>query len=180
MRLFFYRVMGAAMLDASMYEGFEADRSVTGQAAAAVVLSSLAAGIGAGGWYAGGLRTFAMISFIALVTWIAWAVLMFQIGTRILPEPQTNATLGELLRTTGFAASPGLLQIFAIFPAMTIPVFVATTVWMFAAMVIAVRHALDYQNTGRALAVCGIAASLSLVLAIIAGVFFARPVSGSS
>jgi hypothetical protein len=48
---------------------------------------------------------------------------------------------------------------------------------MFAAMVIGVRHALDYQNTGRALAVCGIAASLSLLLAIIAGVLFARTVS---
>lgn len=177
MGLFFYRLMGAAMLDASMYEGIEADRSVTGQAAAAVLLSSLAAGIGAGGWYGGGLRIFAMFSVIALVTWLAWAVLMFQIGTRILPEPQTKATLGELLRTTGFAASPGLLQIFAIFPAMTIPVFVGTTVWMFAAMVIGVRHALDYQNTGRALAVCGIAASLSLVLAMIAGVLFAPTVS---
>ena len=39
MSLFFYRVMGAAMLDASMYEGIEGDRSVTGQAAAAVLLS---------------------------------------------------------------------------------------------------------------------------------------------
>lgn len=172
MTLFFYRMMGAAMLDASMYEGIEADRSLTLQAAAAVLLASLAAGFGAGGWYGGGLRIFAVVSAIALVTWLAWAVMMFHIGTRMLPAPQTKATLGELLRTTGFASSPGLLQIFAVFPAMTILVFVATWVWMFAAMVIGVRHALDYESTGRALAVCGIAASLVLVLALVAGVLF--------
>lgn len=177
MTLFFYRLMGAAMLDASMYEGLEADRSVTIQAALVVLLASLAAGIGVGAWYGGGVRLFAVFSVIALATWLAWAVMMFHIGTQILPEPETSATLGELLRTTGFAATPALLQIFAIFPAMTLPVFAGTTVWMFAAMVVGVKHALDYQSTARALAVCGLAASLSLVVAIVAGLLFGPTVS---
>jgi Yip1 domain len=172
MSLFFYRLMGAAMLDRSMYEGIEADRSITGQAAAAVLLSSLAAGFGAGGWHTGDLRMFAAVSAIALITWVAWAVLMHQIGTRLLPGPQTQATLGELLRTVGFAASPGLLQVFAIFPTATIPVFVISVMWMFAAMVIGVRHALDYTSVWRALGVCGIAFALSLVLAVVIGVIF--------
>jgi hypothetical protein len=177
MGLFFYRLMGAAMLDASMYEGIEADESVSWQAMGVVLLSSLAAGIGAGGWYGGGLRVFALFSVIALATWIAWAVLTFQIGTRVLPEPETEATLGQLLRTIGFAASPGLLQIFAIFPAMTVPIFVATWLWMFAAMVVGVRHALDYRTAGRALAVCALAAGLVLVVAIVSGVMFGPTVS---
>lgn len=177
MSLFFYRLMGAAMLDGSMYEGLEADRSLTGQAAAAVLLSSLAAGFGAGGWFTGDPRMFATVSAIALVTWLAWAVLMHQIGTLLLPEPQTRATLGELLRTVGFAAAPGLLQTFAAFPAVTIPIFVVSLIWMFAAMVIGVRHALDYTSTWRALAVCGIAFSLVLVLAVVIGVVFGPTVS---
>ena len=172
MSLFFYRLMGAAMLDRSMYEGIEAVRSVTGEAAAAVLLSSLAAGFGAGGWRTGDLRMFASVSAIALITWVAWAVLMHQIGTRLLPGPQTRATLGELLRTVGFAASPGLLQVLAIFPAVTIPVFVISALWMFAAMVIGVRHALDYTSLWRALAVCGVAFALSLALAVVIGVIF--------
>lgn len=177
MPLFFYRLMGAAALDRSMYEGIEADRSITGQAAAAVLLSSLAAGFGAGGWFSGDLRMFAAVSAIALTTWVAWAVLMHQVGTRILPEPQTRATLGELLRTTGFAASPGLLQVFAVFPVVTLPVFIASAIWMFAAMVIGVRHALDYSSTWRALAVCGIASVLSLAVAVVLAVIFGRTVS---
>ncbi len=172
MSLFFYRLMGAAMLDRSMYEGIEADRSITGQAAAAVMLSSLAAGFGAGGWFTGDLRMFAMVSALALVTWVAWAVLMHQIGTRILPERQTSATLGELLRTIGFAAAPGLFMVFAAFPVVTIPVFAVTIAWMFAAMVVGVRHALDYTSSWRALAVCGLALSLVLVIALVIGAIF--------
>ena len=177
MSLFFYRLMGAAMLDGAMYEGIEADRSVTWQAATAVLLSSLAAGFGSGGWYTGELRLFVMFSVIALITWLAWAVLTFQIGTRVLPEPQTSATVGELLRTIGFAASPGLLQVFAALPAVTLPVFVVSIGWMFAAMVIGVRHALDYSSTWRALAVCGLAAGLVLGLAFLLGVLLGPTVS---
>ena len=172
MSLFFYRLMGAAMLDRSMYEGIEADQSITGQAAAAVLLSSLAAGFGAGGWLTGDVRTFAAMSAIALVTWFAWAVLMHQIGTRVLPEPQTSATLGELLRTVGFASAPGLMLVFAAISAITIPIFVVGVAWMLAAMVVGVRHALDFRSSWRALAVCGIALSLALVLAFAVGVLF--------
>ena len=172
MSLYLYRLMGAAMLDRSMYEGIEADRSITGQAAATVLLSSLAAGIGAGGWITGDLWMFATVSAIALTTWVAWAVMMHQIGTRVLPEPQTSATLGELLRTVGFAAAPGIFLVFAIFPVVARLVFVVTVVWMFAAMVIGVRHALDYSTSWRALAVCGIGFALTLLLAFVIGVLF--------
>jgi hypothetical protein len=172
MTLFLYRLMGAAMLDGGMYEGIEHDRRVTRQAAAAVVLSSLAAGLCVGGWYEGGLQVFFFFSALALITWVAWAVMTFHIGTRLLPGRDTSATVGELLRTTGFAASPGLLQAFGMFPGMAIPVSVVAWSWMFVAMVFGVRHALDYDSTGRALAVCGLAAALALTVAIVSGVLF--------
>lgn len=177
MGLYLYRLMGAATLDASMYEGVEADRQATGQATLTVVLASVAAGIGAGGLYGIRAVTFVTVAVIALVTWVAWAVLMFHIGTRLLPEPDTDSTLGELLRTTGFAAAPGLLQVFGLLPRMAVPVFVVTIAWMIAAMVIGVQHALDYRSTWRAIGVCGVAAGLSLVLAFTLGVIFAPSVS---
>ncbi len=177
MTFFFYRVMGAAMLDGGSFESVEATPRVTWQAAAIVLLSSMAAGVGAGGLYGLHPATFASVSSLALVTWVAWAMLVFQIGTRVLPGPETRATLGQLLRTTGFAAAPGLLQVFALLPGMAIPVFAVTTAWMFAAMVVGVRHALDYQTMSEALVVCGAAAGLSVSLAVIASLLFSPALS---
>jgi hypothetical protein len=172
MILYLYRLMGAAALDGGAYEGIEADTTVTRQAAVTVLLSSLAAGVGSIGWRGADPWAMVTVAALALTMWVAWATLAFQIGARLLPEPQTEVTLGQMLRTVGFAASPGLLQVFAVFPGMTLVVFLTTTTWMFAAMVIGVRHALDYRDTGRALAVCAAAAGLSAALAVIFGLAF--------
>jgi hypothetical protein len=163
--VYLYRLGGAAVLDAGMYESLEADHSVTRQALLTVVLSSVAAGIGAGTLYGDRLATFTLVAGIAVATWAAWSMLTLQIGTRLLAAPRTEATWGQLLRTTGFAAVPGFLQVFAVFPGARIPIFAATGLWMFTAMVVAVRHALDYRSTGRALVVCAIAAAISAALA---------------
>ena len=170
--LFLYRLMGAAMLDAGMYEGIEADRRTSVQAALTVILASLAAGVGAAGPVGWSLPRMVSVAALALVAWVAWSTLMFYIGTRVLPEPQTSTSLGELLRTTGFAAAPGLLQAFAAMPRMAVPVLVLTWVWVIAAMVVGVRHALDYRSTARAIAVCLIAAGLSAALALAFGILF--------
>jgi O-acetyl-ADP-ribose deacetylase (regulator of RNase III) len=126
----FLCVMGAAVLDGDSYEGVEANPRVTWQAAAIVLLSSLAAGIGSGGLYGLDPATFASVSTLALATWGPGRCWALQIGTRVFPGPDTSATLGQLLRTTRFAAAPGLLQVLALLPGMPIPVFVLMTVWM--------------------------------------------------
>jgi hypothetical protein len=118
-------------------------------------------------FYGDRLITFAVVACTAVVTWAAWAMLAQQIGTRLLSAPRTSATWGELLRTTGFAAAPGFLQVFAVFPGARTPIFAATGLWMFAAMVVGVRHALDYRSTARALAVCALAVALSAALAFV-------------
>jgi hypothetical protein len=170
--IFSNRTMRAAALDPSLYEEVEADPAAGGQALLVVLLASLAAGIGAGGWHGASLRTFVVFTAIALATWTAWAWLVAEIGRRVLPEPQTRTSFAELLRTIGFAAAPGVLQIFAAMPAMTVPVFGITAVWMLAAMVVAVRQALDFRHTARAVAVCALAGLLSLVMAFALGILF--------
>ena len=152
MTSFTQRVIGAAKLDAHIYEEVEADTTAMGQAMGVVALSSVAAGIGAVGregtpGLVGGLVA-------ALLGWLLWAGLTYFIGTRILPTPQTHADWGELLRTTGFAAAPGILRILGIVPGLTVPVFFVAGIWMLAAFVVAVRQALDYSSTGRAVGVC--------------------------
>ena len=107
MSTFAERMIGAAKLDVPTYEEVEADTTATTQAMAVVVLSSIAQGIGF--LTQGGGSGFVFGAIGALLGWIIWAFLVYIIGTKILPEPQTRSDLGELLRTTGFAASPGLL-----------------------------------------------------------------------
>jgi len=165
MGLFAYRLMGAATLDAGMYEGIEADGKTTTQALMTVLLASLAAGVGAGEWLGARWVTLAAVAAIAVITWSAWAMLVFQIGTRMLPGPETRADWGQLLRTTGFASAPGLLLVFGLIPNGRAYVFGIVGLWMFAAMVVGVKHALDYREGGRAIGVCFVAAAASLGLA---------------
>lgn len=173
---FLQRLIGAAALDAAIYEEVEADQSATGQAMAVVVLSSVAMGIGARGLGAGpgGIAIFGVI---ALVTWAAWALLIFELGARYMPGRETRSSPYELLRTVGFAATPGFAAVLAAVPGVTVPVLIGAWVWMLFAMIVAVRQALDYQSTGRAVAVCVLGWVLALTLAIGLGLVFGPTVS---
>jgi len=146
------RMIRAARLDVSLYEEVEADKGALGQATAVVVLSSIAAGLGSA--ETGGVGGILIGTIAALVGWYIWAYLTYFIGTRLLPEPQTKADHGELLRTIGFSSSPGLIRVLGIIPGLTEIVFLVASIWMLVAMVIAVRQALDYESTWRAVGVC--------------------------
>jgi hypothetical protein len=174
---FLQRLIGAAALDTAIYEEVEGDRSATGQALAVIVASSLAAGLGSRGLGGSTIPNAVFFSVVALMAWGAWALLTLQIGTRVLPESQTSVDMGQLLRTTGFAATPGILRVFGILPGVTIPVFVITAIWMLAAMVVAIRQALDYRSTGRAIAVCVLGWVLAIAFAVGLGLFWSPPVS---
>lgn len=150
---FISRIIRAARLDVALYEEVEADKRALLQAVAVVVLSSLAAGVGTIGHTGGYGRVLGGMIF-AIVGWFIWAFMTYWIGTRILPEPQTKADLGELLRTIGFSSAPGLIRVLGIFPGLTNIVYTVALVWMLVAMIIAVRQALDYQSTWRAIGVC--------------------------
>lgn len=154
MNTFTERMIRAAKLDVHLYEEVEADTTAMPQAMAVVVLSSIAAGVGSIGTM--GLGGIVLATIGALGGWYIWAYLTYFIGTKFLPEPQTEADLGQLLRTTGFSSSPGLIRIAGIIPGLGSVAFVAASIWMLAAMVIAIRQALDYTNTWRAVGVCAI------------------------
>ena len=146
------RMIRAAKLDVDLYEEVEADQGALRQAMLVVVLSSVAAGIGSFGQ--GGLGGVLIGMIVAIVGWYIWAYLTYFIGTRLLPEPQTKADHGELLRTIRFSSSPGLIRVLGIIPGLTEIVFLVASIWMLTAMVIAVRQALDYESTWRAVGVC--------------------------
>ena len=156
------RIIRASKLDVHLYEEVEADTGALGQAMGVVILSSIAAGIGS--ITQAGLSGIFMGAIGALIGWAVWAYLTYFIGTKILPEPQTRSHPFELLRTIGFSSSPGLIRILGIIPGLMGMVFFVASVWMMIAMVIAVRQALDYKSTFRAVGVCLIGWIIQLII----------------
>lgn len=170
MNVFTERMLRAAKLDVHLYEEVEADKSAMPQAMGVVVLASVAAGIGSMGMGAVGPGNFLLGIVASLGAWYIWAYLTYYIGTKFLPEPQTHADPGELLRTIGFSSSPGLIRVLGIIPGLGPLVFFLASIWMLVAMVIAVRQALDYTSTWRAVGVCAIGWVIQTIILVI---FFA-------
>jgi len=172
MNIFIDRIIRAAKLDVNLYEEVEADKGAMGQAMTVVIISSVAAGLGS--ITQGGIGGIFIGTVSALVGWFIWAYLTYLIGTKLLPEPQTRADHGELLRTIGFSSSPGLIRVLGIIPGLSGIIFFVASIWMLVAMVIAVRQALDYTGTWRAIGVCVIgwviyAVLIALLLSFMGG-----------
>ena len=148
--VFVNRIVRACKLDVSVYEEVEADKSATLQAALVVVLSTLAAGVGA---LSLGASNFLMAPILSLISWYIWAYLIYFIGVKLFPEPSTKSDHGELLRPIGFSSSPGLISVFGVTQELMSITFIGAAIWMLIAMIIAVRQALDYQSTWRAIGV---------------------------
>ena len=168
MTSFFNRIVFSARLNPGIYEEVEADQSAMGQSLVVIILSSVAAGIGS--LHQVGTAGLFMGTLSALIGWLLWAAITYFVGTRLLAVPETRTSYAEMLRTIGFASSPGIIRVFGFVPGMMNILFFVAGIWMLLAMVIAVRQALDFQSTWRAVGVCLIG---WIIQAIVIGLFFA-------
>ena len=145
------RMIRASRLDVHIFEEVEADTSATRQALSVVVLVALTTGIaslgttGLSGLFAGVV--------VSIAGWAIWAWIVYLIGTKIIPSHATHADWGQLARTLGFAQSPGIFRVLGAVPVVGLVIFLVVSIWMLVAMVVAVRQALDYTSTRRAIAV---------------------------
>ena len=148
--IFLNRVFRAIKIDIELFEEVEKDKKATFQAGAVVVLSSLAAGVGA---ISMGASNFLLGPTLSLVNWFIWAFFIFIVGTKLFPDKQTKSNVGELLRTIGFASAPGIIRVFGLTPELMFVSFVGAQFWILACMVVAVRQALDYKSLWKAFGV---------------------------
>ena len=155
------RMIGAARLQVSTFEDVEADRSATKQAVVVVIVVAIATGVGS---IDGGIGRLLFGVAASLVGWVIWAWLTYLVGTRLLSTPQTQADWGQLARALAFAQSPGVLKVLGAVPAIGPLLFLIVSLWQFVGMVIAVRQALDYNSTRRAVGVVLLAAIPYIVL----------------
>ena len=160
----------AIMLDVEFYEAVEADKSLTRQAMITVALVAIVEGF----VLAGITAPIALAQGVlgSILRWVVWAFFIAFVGTRILPEPETDSNTGELLRTLGFAYAPGLLLIFQYVPLINnLPIVFIVYLLQLAAMTVAVRQALDFSSTVRAVGVC-IVAFIVMIITLGLLIFF--------
>ena len=144
------RIFRAIKIDVELYEEVERDKSATIQAGLVVVLSSMAAGVGA---LQLGASNFLLAPIFSLISWYVWAYIIYFVGVKLFPEKNTKSNHGELLRTIGFSSAPGLIRVFGVTPDLMAVTFIGSAFWMLACMVVGVRAALDYKSLWRALGV---------------------------
>jgi len=165
MSLLVNRMIRAAKLDVHLYEEVKADKGALGQAMGIVVLSTLVPCV-IGTFDIGGFALTAadmVLCAEVLFFWYGWVLSTYLLGTKLPPIPETHVTHNELLRTVGFAMSPGIIQVLGIIPGLQ-PLALAAGVWTLVATVIAVRQALGYHSTLRAIALCVVALMPSYVV----------------
>jgi hypothetical protein len=149
------RIVGALKLDANTFEDIERDPTAIGQAVGVIALAALAGSLGQIWSFGIGTMIVAMLS--SLVGYVIWAVVVWLVGTKVMPDPATKADFPETFRTIAFAAAPNFLGVVSIVPILgfflmflVIPI---AWLWSMAAMVVAVRQVLDYTDTFKAVIV---------------------------
>ena len=167
--IFLNRVFRAIKIDIDLYEEVEKDKSATLQAGVVVVLSSLAAGVGA---LQLGASNFVLAPVLSLLSWYVWAYVIYFVGVKLFAGPNTKSNHGELLRTIGFSSAPGLIRVFGVTPDLMTVTFIGSAFWMLACMVVAVKSALDYDSMWKALGVVIVAWLFQAFFLFLVIVFF--------
>jgi hypothetical protein len=150
-------MLQAAVLRPHVYEEVEADRSSLPWALLVVLLASAAGATGSA--FAGHDPARVAVDVVEpVVLWVGGSAFAYMAGATFFRGPHTATDFAEVLRTLGFAFSPGLLRLpAALLPpgADTIGSY-AVDAWMLVAGVVAVRQALDF-TTWRAIGAWGAA-----------------------
>lgn len=159
------RVVGAMKLDPNTFEDVERDPTAIGQSVGVIVLAAVAAGIG--NVFRGGLTGIVYGACLSVVGFLVWSLIVWVIGTKVMPEPATKADYAETFRVLGFSAAPGLASVITIIPILGYLLMLLIWLWQIAAMIIAVKAVLDYSTLGKAIIVVVIGWIVNFVLTMI-------------
>lgn len=147
------RMIGAMKLDVNTFEEIERDPTAMTQAITVIAIAAVASAIG--NMFRAGIGVGTVLALIfTMLGYVAWAALVWAIGTKVMPDPTTKADFHETFRVTGFAAAPGVFYLLAIIPFLGPLISFGVAIWSLIVMVVAVRQVLDYKDTFKAVLVC--------------------------
>ncbi len=145
------RFLRALQLEDRVYEEVASDPRSLAQSILLMAISSLAAGVGGSG---GIVENMLPAASTFLTAWMSSVVVIYLVGTKVFPGRVRHNRFLPLLRTTGFATSPGIVRFLGFPPATSAIVAVGATLWLFGAMVFAVRYTFQCKSFSHALRVC--------------------------
>lgn len=165
------RMIGAAMLQASVLEEIEADRSALGQAILVVVLVTICGVvggvlsdiIGGEGQSLGILLGVLNGLLFGIGRWLLWVTLLWLVGSKMVPESGTQTDWAEMGRIVGFAYTPGVLTILSFVQGIGAILSLVAFAWTLVAVVVGIRHALDYESMGRAILVTALTGIIGFI-----------------
>ena len=152
--LFLNRIYRSIKIDPEVFDEVQKDKNATIAAGVVVVLSSLAAGVAA--THLGAVNFF-LAPILSLVTWFVWAYIVYFVGVKLFPDPKTKTTHTALLRSIGFSSAPGMIRVLGFNEDLMTVMFVGSSFWMLACMVVAVKQTLNYKSLWKALGIVIIA-----------------------
>lgn len=159
------RVVGAMKLDENTFEDVERDPTAIGQAVGVIVLAAVSAGIGNIWW--GGITGILQGALMSVLSFLIWSLIVWLVGTKLMPEPTTQADFPQTFRTLGFAAAPGLASVITIIPILGYLLMLVIWLWQIAAMVVAVKAVLDYSTIGKAIVVVLIGFVVNIIVTLL-------------
>jgi len=148
------RIYRSIKIDPGVFDEVQKDKNATISAGIVVILSSVAAGVGASHL---GAVNFFLAPVLSLVTWFIWAYIIHFVGVKLIPDSRTKTTHKALLRSIGFSSAPGMIRILGFNEDLMTVMFVGSAFWMLACMVVAVKQTLNYKSLWKALGVVIIA-----------------------
>lgn len=134
------RIFRAAILDRRLFAEVADDRAASVQATLVVVLVATVSEIGSIiGTGSRGYENIVSHIFLSVFGWALWTSVIYSIGTKVLKFGTDSAGWGGLARALGFAQALGLMRLLALVPGLEISVPLVTIVWVFVAVVVAVK-----------------------------------------
>ncbi len=170
------RMRRAARLEVDLYREVEHDRTATSQALLVVLIVGLASALGSalGAILARDILWFflGMVFGLAQIVfgWLIWSGITLLVGKTLFRTEHTEVDYGQMLRTIGFALSPGVLLFLRFIPVLGGIISFIVFIWILVAAVIAVREAMDF-STGRAIGTLLVGWFVMIIFNILLGVF---------
>ncbi len=160
---FLDRVAGVLRLDPRVYDAIKRDPGAMGQSAAVVIISALATNVWVAFFAPRGVTSAIGGVVLAIVAWVLFAGLVWWLGRRWFAPSWAPPDFNALLRLSGFATAPGLLNVLGFIPGIGWLVLMAASIWSLITAYTAVRIGLG-TNERHAMAATFIAYLANAVL----------------